>query len=109
MILIAINDTMQCIAKGLNVSEPMPSPAASLQPSSSEQLFGIPAISSIPTLNVVGVDLLQYNISWTKVESAGFPLPLPLDSCCSLSLVTQHHAEHFAKSRADLVNTKHSL
>ena len=48
-LLIAINDTMQLIAEGLNVSEPSPLPAASLQSSSQDQLSKMPAISSIPT------------------------------------------------------------
>ena len=72
-----------------------------------DQLFGMPAITSLPAnLNVLGLDLAKTNILWTKITSGGVSLPLPLDSCCSVSLVSQKHAEKVAKSRPELVFTK---
>ena len=106
-LLVAIHETMQTIAKGLKVAEQPPAPAQSSQSQSQDQLFGMPAITSMPAnLNVLGLDLAKKNILWTKITSAGVSLPLPLDSCCSVSLVSQKHAEKVAKSRPELVFTK---
>ncbi len=106
-LLVAIHETMQKLAKGLKVAEQPSAPATSSQSESQDQLFGMPAITSLPAnLNVLGLDLAQKNILWTKITSAGVSLPLPLDSCCSVSLVTQKHAEKVAKSRPELAFTK---
>ena len=40
--------------------------------------------------------LHQRNILWTSVTSTGQRLPLPLDSCCSVSLVSKVHADFIA-------------
>ena len=46
------------------------------------------------------------NILWTCVTSAGIPLPLPIDSCCSLSLVSKAHTEVIVKAHPTLKFTK---
>ena len=46
--------------------------------------------------------LQQRNILWTSVTSAGQHLPLPLDSCCSVSLVSRVHADFIASKRPNL-------
>ena len=67
----------------------------------------MPAITSLPAnLNVLGLDLAKKNILWTKITSAGVSLPLPLDSRCSVSLVSQKHVEKVAKSRPEFAFTK---
>ena len=38
-----------------------------------------------------GLDLANRNILWTSVTSAGIKIPLPIDSCCSISLVSKKH------------------
>ena len=56
--------------------------------------FGNPAITAVPSnLQISDLDLANKNILWTRVTSAGIPLPFPPESCCSLSLVSKAHAE----------------
>ena len=50
-------------------------------------VFGLPAVT-----NPAGT-LKERHILWTPVVSAGEKLPLPLDSCCSVSLVSRSHAD----------------
>ena len=50
-------------------------------------VFGLPAVT-----NPAG-SLKERHILWTPVISAGEKLPLPLDSCCSVSLVSRFHAD----------------
>lgn len=50
-------------------------------------VFGLPAVTG--TTDV----LRECHILWTPVVSAGEKLPLPLDSCCSVSLVSRSHAD----------------
>ena len=61
--------------------------------------FGNPAITAVPShLDISDLDLVNKNILWTRITSAGIPLPLPLDSCCSLSLVSQAYADVICKT-----------
>ena len=39
---------------------------------------------------------------WTPVTFAGISIPLPFDSCHSVSLVSQHHAPHVAQACPNL-------
>ena len=57
-------------------------------------------------LEISDLDLAYKNILWTHVTSAGIPLPLPTDSCCSLSLVSKAHAEVIVKAHPTLKFTK---
>ena len=50
-------------------------------------IFGLPA-----NTNPAGT-LQDRHILWTPVISAGEQLPLPLNSCCSVSLVSRSHAD----------------
>ena len=43
---------------------------------------------------------------WTPITSSGVPLPLPLDTCCSLSLVSQAHADIICHKYPDIQFTK---
>ena len=53
-----------------------------------------PAITAIPNhITFSDLDLANKNISWTPITYTGVSLPLPLDSCCSLSLVSKPHAD----------------
>ena len=45
-----------------------------------------------------GLDLANRNILWTSVTFAGIKIPLPIDSCCSISLVSKKHADLLAKT-----------
>ena len=51
-------------------------------------VFGLPAVT-----NPAGKLKKKRHILWTPVVSAGEKLPLPLDSCCSVSLVSRSHAD----------------
>ena len=53
-------------------------------------VFGLPAVT-----NTAG-KLKERHILWTPVVSAGKKLPLPNDSCCSVSLVSRSHADYVA-------------
>ena len=86
-----------------STSASLPPPqVTSDQPSPFTPLFGLPAVT-IPTPSAKPVTYLQQrNILWTSVTSAGEQLPLPLDSCCSVSLVSRVHADLVASKRSDL-------
>ena len=87
----------------LTLPPPVPAPSASLQ----DRIFGIPATRSMSSVSPVSApDLANRNILWTKITSAGVSLPIPLDSCCSVSLVSQNHADLVSRSRPDLLFTK---
>ena len=77
-------------------------PVASDQPSLSTPLFGLPAITIPAPSAKPEAQLHQRNILWTSVTSAGQRLPLPLDSCCSVSLVSKVHADFIASKRPNL-------
>ena len=57
-------------------------------------IFGMPAFTAAVSTNI---DLSQKNILWAKVESAGVAIPLHIDSCCSVRLVSEAHANHAMK------------
>ena len=59
-------------------------------------VFGLPAVT-----NPAG-KLHERHILWTPVTSAGEKLPLPLDSCCSVSLVSRSHADLVASKYPQL-------
>ena len=49
------------------------------------------------------IDFSQKNILWAKVEGAGVAIPLPIDSCCSVSLVSEAHANYVMKQCPTLI------
>ena len=57
-------------------------------------------------LSISDLDLVNKHILWAPITSAGVALPLPLDSCCSLSLVSKAHAEIIAQKHPQLTFTK---
>ena len=54
-------------------------------------MFGMP---SRVTHKVGLPNLANKHIMWCKVQSGGIDLPLPLDSCCLVSLCSLDHAKH---------------
>ena len=58
-------------------------------------VFCSPAVvQALPSQSqVTELNLANRHILWAPVTSVGVKLPLPLDSCCSLSLVSKTHAE----------------
>ena len=69
--------------------------------------FGNPAITAVPShLDISDLDLVNKNMLWTRITSAGIPLPLSLDSCCSLSLVSQAHPDVICKTHPTMKFTK---
>ena len=79
-----------------------PAPVTADQPSTSPPLFGLPAITILVSSAKPEAQLQNCNILWTTITSAGERLPLPLDSCCSASLVSKVHADFVASKRPDL-------
>jgi len=86
-----------------STSATRPSPPSSFdQPSTSTPLFGLPAVTIPAHSAKPETQLCRRNNLWTSVTSAGERLPLPLDSCCSVSLVSKVHADLVASKRPDL-------
>ena len=97
------SSSMKEVEKRLPAPPPAQAPVASLQ----DQVYGMPATPSMaPVSLVLAPDLANRNILWTKVTSAGVSLPLPLDGCCSVSLVSQNDANLVSTSRPDFLCTK---
>ena len=68
--------------------QPSDSSTNQITPESQDNaIFGLPAITNPADT------LKDRHILWTPVISAGEQLPLPLDSCCSVSLVSRSHAD----------------
>ena len=69
--------------------------------------YSYPAITAIPNhLLIPALDLANKHILWTPITSAGVSLPLLIDSCCSLSLVSKAHADVIALKHPHLTFTK---
>ena len=69
--------------------------------------YSYPAITAIPNhVSIPALDLANKHILWTPITSAGVSLPLPIDSCCSLSLVSKAHANVIAQKHPHLTFTK---
>ena len=65
-------------------------------------MFGLPAVV-IPATSAKPESQLQNgNILWMSITSAGERLAMPLDSCCSVSLVSKVHADFVASKRGEL-------
>ena len=65
------------------------SPDATLSSTgTSVPVFGFPAVSDISSLLQNCLHLSEKNILWCEVEPDGIPIPLLIDSCCSVSLVS---------------------
>ena len=78
------------------VVEPTPGP-------SSQGVLGLPAISDLEHYSIDSCPDLSYlNTSWTRVTFGGLSLPLPVDSCCSVSLVSGSHTDHLLASQPNL-------
>ena len=92
-------DLATSIEKEVKRQLPQPSPdSISTATTTQDSIFSMPATTSLPFNASFSVsDLADKNILWAKVTSAGVSLPLPLDSCCSVSLVSQNHAETVVK------------
>ena len=69
--------------------------------------YSCPSVTAMPShLSISDLDLANKHILWAPITSAGVALPLPLDSCCSLSLVSKAHAEIIAQKHPQLTFTK---
>ena len=69
--------------------------------------YSYPAITAIPNhLSIQALDLANKHILWNLITSAGVSLPLPIDSCSSLSLVSKAHADVIALKHPHLIFTK---
>ena len=75
---------------------------SSTSSSTSVPVFGLPAVSDVSSQLQNCLNLSQKNILWCRVESGGIPIPLPIDSCCSVSLVLQAHAMNVSKNCPNL-------
>ena len=84
-------------------AKPADTTSPSLPGGSQDPLCSTHAVSLPPKcIKISNLNLANRNVLWCPVSSAGVSLPLPLDTCCSVSLVSQQHADHILKSRPDL-------
>ena len=75
-----------------HISGPDPTQAQSLDQELGKT-YGLPVVALPNHLSLSKLHLGKKNILWTHITFAGVPLPLPLDTCCSLSLVSKAHAD----------------
>ena len=101
----AVKSDTQSITSRIEKIEALPQSALASKSSAPQDIltnalqFGNPVITAVPShLEISDMDLVNKNILWTRITSAGIPLPLPLDSCYSLSLVSQAHADVICKT-----------
>ena len=66
--------------------------------------MGMPAVSNLENCKV-NQGLQQSNILWTRVNSGRIDLPLPIDSCCNVTLVSGAHTDHLLKTNSQLKYT----
>ena len=61
--------------------------------------YSCPAVTTVSNhLILSDLDLANKHILWAPITSVGVALPLPLDSCRSLSLVSKVHVETIAQN-----------
>ena len=62
-------------------------------------MIGFPVVSEIQSCAVNSdPNLADKHILWTQVTFGGLSLPLPIDSCCGISLVSGAHTDHLLKT-----------
>ena len=108
-----LHSDMKPLTARIDKLETLPHSVSASQTASPQDIFsqvpafGNPAITAVPSnLQISDLDLANKNILWTRVTSAGIPLHLPLDSCCSLSLVSKAHVEVICKTHPTMQFTK---
>ena len=109
MALSEITDTLSQLSTCVEKIEYSPSvPTVTAEVTQSNQaprsdetfpIFGMPAITAAVSTKI---DLSQKHILWAKVESVGVAIPLPIDSCFSVNLVSEVHAIHVMKQHTTL-------
>ena len=83
---------------GTLTSEATPSPGHSL-----DHVYNMSALSQLPNhITIENFNIANKIILWSPVSSAGVSLPLPLDTCCSVSLLSKQHADKVLQIRPDL-------
>ena len=92
------------------LEHPPPSPQPHPPPSVFQPkcpVFGCPALTALPNgLKIPNLDFSSRRILWTPVVSTGVSLPLPLDSSCSTSLISQSHADVICEKSPQLTYQK---
>ena len=72
----------------------------------STSYFGVPAVNMLPTVLKSTLKLTDRNIFWAPERSAGIQLSLPIETCCSVSLVLAQHAQVCSKHQLSLQYTE---
>ena len=110
-----MQQSLQSLSARMEKLERPPNPVSSVPPqlppgavSGTDVLMqaptcSFPAVTAIPNcLSIWDLDLANKHTLWAPITSAEVALPLPLDSCCSLSLVSKAHAETIAQKHPRL-------
>ena len=109
-VLSNMNNSLQFLSVRMGKMERSSTPKPSVSPPAATgkdllqaPAYSCPAITAIPNhITFSDLDLANKNILWTPITSVGVSLPLPLDSCCSLSLVSKAHADIVAQKHPHL-------
>ena len=88
---------MEKIESSLSVPTVTANVIQSNQAPRSDETFPVSAMPAFTSAVSTNIDLSQKNILWAKVETAGVAIPLPIDYCRSVSLVSEAHANHVMK------------
>ena len=106
-----VSNLSSCVSKLANntqavtqVTSSSPNEPPRAPTTSNTNVIGMPAISNLENCKV-NQGLQQRNILWTRVNSGGIDLPLPIDSCFSVSLVSGAHTDHLLKTNSQLKYT----
>ena len=109
-----VSNLLSCVSKLVNnahavtqVTTSSPNEPPRALTTSNTNVIGMPAVSNLENCKV-NQGLQQRNILCTTVNSGGIDLPLPIDSCCSVSLVSGAHTDHLLKTNSQLKYTPHS-
>ena len=122
-VLSNMQQSLQSLSARIEKLERPPNPVSSVPPQLPPQLppgavlgtdllmqapaYSCAAVTAIPNhLSISDLDLANKHILWAPITSARVALPLPPDSCCSLSLVSKAHAETIAQKHPQLTFMK---
>ena len=107
-----VSHLSSCVSKLANnihavtqVTTSSPNEPSGAPTTSNTNVIGMPAVSNLENCKVSQGLIQQRNILWIRVNSGGIDLPLPIDSCCSVSLVSGAHTDHLLKTNSQLKYT----
>ena len=107
-LLHKVESLTECMETIATTNQPVTKVPTPVSDKSQAPSFSCPAITTVASNSsqISELVLANKNILWTPVTSAGVSLPLLLDSCCSLSLVSKEHADLVLQKCPEMTFTK---